>query len=59
MKDFLHFVPHDCILFFDTEQVYLKLQVTNLKNKDSENTENPKPQTLKKKSFLKTLNPKP
>ena len=30
MKDFLNFALHNCILVFDTEQVYLKLQVTNL-----------------------------
>ena len=52
MKDFRNFV-----LDFDAEQVYLKLQVTNLKNKEV--TVNPKPQTLEKKWFSKTLNPKP
>ena len=36
MKDFWNFD-------FDAEQVYLKLQVTNLKNKEV--TVNPKPQT--------------
>ena len=41
MKDFRNFV-----LDFDAEQVYLKLQVTNLKNKEV--TVNPKPQTLEK-----------
>ena len=34
MKDFRNFVLHNCILVFDAEQVYLKLQVINLKNKE-------------------------
>ena len=46
MKDFWNFVLDDCILVFDAEQVYLKLQATNLKNKEV--TVNPKPQTLEK-----------
>ena len=46
MKDFWNFVPDNCILNFDTEQVYLMLQVTNLKN--NKVTVNPKPQTLRK-----------
>ena len=50
MKDF---VLNNCILDFDAEQVYLKLQVINLKNKEV--TVNPKPQTLEK---IETLNPK-
>ena len=29
MKNFRNFVLHNCILVFDAEQVYLKLQVTN------------------------------
>ena len=33
MKDFWNFVLHNCILDFDAEQVYFKLQITNLKNK--------------------------
>ena len=41
MKDFWNFVLDKCILDFDAEQVYLKLQVTNLKN--NEVTVNPKP----------------
>ena len=45
MKDFRNFV-----LDFDAEQVYLKLQVTNLKNKEV--TVNPKPQTLEKNWFF-------
>ena len=52
MKDFWNFD-------FDAEQVYLKLQVTNLKNKEV--TVNPKPQTLEKKLVFRkpyTLNPK-
>ena len=55
MEDFRNFVLDNCILNFDAEQVYLKPQVTNLKNKEV--TANPKSQTLEKKSF--TLNPKP
>ena len=50
MKDFRNFVLCN---WFDAEQVYLKLQVTILKNKEV--IMNPKPQTLQKK----TLNPKP
>ena len=34
MKDFWNFVLDNCILDFDAEQVYLKLQVTNLKNNE-------------------------
>ena len=49
MKDFRNFVLHNCILVFDAEQVYLTLQVTNLKNKEV--TLNPKPQTLEKWFF--------
>ena len=44
MKDFQNFAPHYCILVFGAEQVYLKLQVINLKNKEV--TVNPKSQTL-------------
>ena len=40
MKDFRNFVQDNCILDFDAEQVYSKLQVTNLKN--SEVTVSPK-----------------
>ena len=62
MKDVRNFTLHKCILIFDTEQVYLKLQVTNLKNKEV--TVNPKPQTLEKSWFFDnpipyTLNSKP
>ena len=57
MKDFRNFVLDNCILDFDAEQVYLKPQVTNLKNKKV--TANPKLQTLEKNWFSKTLNPKP
>ena len=46
MEDFRNFVLDNCILDFDAEQVYLKLQVINLKNKEV--TVNPKPQTLEK-----------
>ena len=41
MKEFRNFSLHDCILDFDAEQVYLKLQVTNVKNKKV--TADPKP----------------
>ena len=34
MKDFWNFVLDNYILVFDAEQVYLKLQATNLKNKE-------------------------
>ena len=57
MKDFQKLVLDNCILDFDVEQVYLKLQVTNLKNKEV--TVNPKPQTLEKIGFSKTLYPIP
>ena len=57
MKEFRNFILHNCIFAFDTEQVYLRLQVTNLKNKEV--TVNPKLQTLEKIGFSKTLNPKP
>ena len=57
MKDFWNFVLHNCILVFDAEQVYLNLQVNNLKNKEV--TVKPKPQTLRKICFSKALNPKP
>ena len=50
MKDFRNFVLHNCVLDFDAEQVYLQLQVTNLKN--NEVTVNPKPQTLEKNWFF-------
>ena len=50
MKDFRNFVLHNCILDFDAEQVYLKPQVINLKNKEV--TVNPKPQTLEKIWFF-------
>ena len=57
MKDFRNFVPDNCILVFDAEQVYLKLQATNLKNKEV--TVNPKTQNLEKSCFSKTLYPIP
>ena len=61
MQDFRNFALHICTLHFDAEQVYLKLQVTNVKNKEV--TANPKPQALGKNwSFENpkplTLNPK-
>ena len=51
----MNFVLDNCTLDFDAEQVYLKLQVTNLKNKEV--TANPKLQTLEKNWFFE--NPKP
>ena len=50
IKDFRNFVLDNCILNFDAEQVYLKPQVINLKNKEV--TVNPKPQTLEKNWFF-------
>ena len=43
MHDFRNFVQHrdNCIFIFDAEQVYLKLQVTDVKNKEV--TANPNP----------------
>ena len=43
MHDFRNFFLHNCILIFDTVQVYLKLQATKFKNKEV--TVNPKAQT--------------
>ena len=57
IKDYGNFVLHSCILVFDAEQVYLKLQVTNVKYKEV--SAHPKPQTLEKIGFSKTLYPKP
>ena len=54
MKDFWNFVLDNCILNFDAEQVYWKLQVTNLKN--NEVTVDPNPQTQRICFFE---NPKP
>ena len=60
MQDSRNFVLNYCILTFDAEQVYLKPQVTNLKNrKVTANPNFPKLQTLEKNWSLKTLNPKP
>ena len=53
----MNFDLHNCILVCDAEQVYWKLQVINLK--DKEVTVNPKPQSLEKIGFSKTLYPKP
>ena len=44
MKNFRNFVLHNWTLVFDAEQDYIKLRVTNLKNKEV--ILNPKPQTL-------------
>ena len=46
MQDFRNFVLRNCILNFDAEQIYLKLQVTIVKSKEI--TASPKPQTLEK-----------
>ena len=46
MHDFRNYNLHNCILIFDAELVYLKLQDTKFKNKEV--TANPKPQTLEK-----------
>ena len=43
MMDFWNFVLDNCILDFDAEQVYLKPQVSNLKNKEVTQILNPKP----------------
>ena len=50
MKDFRNFVLHNCLLVSNAEQVYLMLQVINLKNKEV--TVNPKTQTLKNNWFF-------
>ena len=50
IKQYGNFVLHNCILVFDAEQVYLKLQVTSLKNKEITVS-----QTLEKSGFSKTL----
>ena len=55
MKDFWNYVLYNCIIIFDAEHVYLKLQATNFKNKEV--TEYPKPQTLETNWCFK--NPKP
>ena len=55
MKDFRDFVLDNCILDFDAEQVYLKLQVINLKNKEVK--VNPKPQTLEKNWIFENPTP--
>ena len=57
MLDIRNFVLHKCIINFEAEQVYFKLQVTNVKNKEV--TSNPKPKTPEKIGLSKTLNPKP
>ena len=60
IKDFRNFVIYNCILVFDAEQVYLKLQGTNVNNKEV--TANPKAQNPGKKLVFQkpyTLNPKP
>ena len=55
MQDFRNFVLHNCNLILTAEQVYLKLQLTNVKEK--EDTANPKHQTLEK--IWSFENPKP
>ena len=56
MKDFRNYVLDNCILDFYSEQVYLKLQVINLKIKEV--TANPNSQTLEF-FFSKPLYPIP
>ena len=56
MKDFQKFILQNCILVCDAEQVLLKIEVINLRNKKV--TANPKAQTLEKNGFSKTLYPK-
>ena len=56
MQDFRNFVLHNCILNFDAEQLYLKLQITKVKYKEV--IANPNPHTLEKIGHSKTLNPK-
>ena len=53
---FSEFILQNCNLILDAEQVYLKLQVTNLKNKEV-TVVDPKPRTLKKNWVFE--NPKP
>ena len=55
MNYFWNFVLDNFILVFDAEQVYLKLQATNLKNKEV--TVNSKSQTLENNWFFE--NPEP
>ena len=55
MRDFRNFVLDNCILDLDAEQVYLKLQVINFKNKEV--TVYPKPQTLEKNRFFENTIP--
>ena len=56
MKDIRNFVLQNFLLVFDAEQVYLKLQVTNLNNEEV--TVNHKPQTVAN-TRKKFENPKP
>ena len=60
VQEFRNFVLHNWILNFDAEQVYPKLQVTNVKNKEV--TAKPKSQILKRSLFflskILNLNPK-
>ena len=57
MHDFRVFVLHNCVLVFDAEQVYLKLQVTKFKNKKV--TTHPKLLTLETSKNWFFENPKP
>ena len=43
LPNFWKFILHDCILIFDAEQVYLKHQVTNFKNRVRVNPNPSKP----------------
>ena len=57
MQEYWNFILQNCIIILDAEQVYLKLQATNVKN--TEVKANPKPKTLEKNGPPKTLNPEP
>ena len=44
MQVFWNFVTHICILIFEADQVYFKVQVTNFNHKEV--SANPKPKTF-------------
>ena len=41
MQDFWNFVLYNCVVIFDADQVYLKIQVTKFKNKEVSNPQIP------------------
>ena len=55
VQEFWNLELHCCILNVETWQVYIKLQVTNVKNKKV--TVNQKPQDLEKKCSFENANP--